>query len=263
MSQLLFFDSGVGGLSVWREVQQLLPGLSSIYCMDDEAFPYGELAEPVLVRRVLGAFEALTARHDIELAVVACNSASTLVLPALREHFDFPIVGVVPAIKPAAGLSRTGHIGLLATPGTVRRPYTRQLIAEFAPHCQVSLIGSSELVTQAERKLRGQGVQMAKLEEVLRPWLDSGPDVVVLGCTHFPLLREEIGQILGSRVQLVDSGTAIANRVRALVGDIEGEGGMAALYHSNKESQGLDALKGRYFPGAALRHLPLAMDQLS
>ncbi|EKE77599.1 glutamate racemase [Gallaecimonas xiamenensis] len=260
MSQLLFFDSGVGGLSVWQEVHHSLPQWQAIYAMDDAAFPYGELTESVLVARVLAVFEEIAARHPIALAVVACNTASTLVLPELRARFDFPIVGVVPAIKPAALQTRSGKIGLLATPGTVNRPYTRQLEADFAKDKTVLRLGSSELVIMAEAKLRGEPVDMARLEGVLAPWLNGhGPDTVILGCTHFPLLKEELAQVLGNGVILVDSGQAIARRVASLLPQATGnkKGGLSHLYHTAEDPKGLALLRRWLQPGAVPEFLPL------
>nr|MDQ6119739.1 glutamate racemase [Klebsiella pneumoniae subsp. pneumoniae] len=127
----------------------------------------------------------------LALAVIACNTASTVSLPALREKFAFPVVGVVPAIKPAARLTANGIVGLLATRGTVKRPYTRELIDRFANECRIEMLGSAELVELAEAKLHGEPVPLEELRRILRPWLrmQEPPDTVVLGCTHFPLYR--------------------------------------------------------------------------
>lgn len=260
MSQLLFFDSGVGGLSIWQQVHQALPGVEAVYAMDDAAFPYGELSESVLVERVLAVFDAVTQRHDISLAVVACNTASTLVLPHLRQRFSFPVVGVVPAIKPAARLTRSGVIGLLATPGTVNRPYTHQLEADFAAGKQVLRLGSSELVTMAEAKLRGQELDIVRLADILAPWLHAPkPDTVVLGCTHFPLVKEELAKVLGSDVTLVDSGEAIARRVRSLLpaGAGNKKGGLSHLYHTASNPKGLELLRAWLQESALPEYLPL------
>lgn len=134
----------------------------------------------------------------LALAVIACNTASTVSLPALREKFPFPVVGVVPAIKPAARLTANGIVGLLATRGTVKRPYTRELIERFANECQIAMLGSAELVEMAEAKLHGETVSLEELRRILRPWLrmQEPPDTVVLGCTHFPLLQEELLKVL-------------------------------------------------------------------
>lgn len=211
---VLVFDSGVGGLSVYDEIRQLLPDLHYIYAFDNVAFPYGEKSETFIVERVVEIVTAVQARYPLALAVIACNTASTVSLPALREKFPFPVVGVVPAIKPAARLTANGVVGLLATRATVRRPYTHELIARFAAECHIEMLGSAELVEMAEAKLHGEPVSLDELRRILRPWLrmPEPPDTVVLGCTHFPLLADELLAVLPEGTRLIDSGAAIARR---------------------------------------------------
>ncbi|NUU67585.1 glutamate racemase [Enterobacteriaceae bacterium BIT-l23] len=216
---VLVFDSGVGGLSVYDELRKLLPDLHYIYAFDNVAFPYGEKEEAFIVQRVVEIVTAVQARYPLSMAVIACNTASTVSLPALREKFQFPVVGVVPAIKPAARLTANGIVGLLATRATVRRPYTLELISRFANECRIEMIGSAELVELAEAKLHGDAIPLEALRKILRPWLrmPEPPDTVVLGCTHFPLLKDELMQILPSGTRLVDSGAAIARRTAWLL----------------------------------------------
>jgi len=211
---VLVFDSGVGGLSVYDEIRQLLPNLHYLYAFDNEGFPYGEKSEAYIVERVVAMVAAITQRLPLALVVIACNSASTVSLPALRERFEFPVVGVVPAIKPAARLTRNGVVGLLATRGTVKRPYTHELVAQFARECKIEMLGSAELVELAEAKLHGADVELEDVRRAVQPWLrmKEPPDTVVLGCTHFPLLRDELQQVLPEGTRLVDSGAAIARR---------------------------------------------------
>ncbi|MDW8847952.1 glutamate racemase [Erwinia sp. MMLR14_017] len=216
---VLVFDSGVGGLSVYDELRQLMPDLHYLYAFDNVAFPYGEKSEEFIVHRVVDIVEAVTQRYPLALAVIACNSASTVTLPALRARFGFPVVGVVPAIKPAARLTRNGIVGLLATRGTVKRPYTHELVARFAGECKTEMLGSAELVELAEAKLQGKPVPLEEVRRILQPWLrmKEPPDTVVLGCTHFPLLNEELQQVLPEGTRLVDSGAAIARRTAWLL----------------------------------------------
>jgi len=211
---VLVFDSGVGGLSVYDELRQLLPDLHYIYAFDNVAFPYGEKSEEFIVERVLAIVTAVQQQYPLALAVIACNTASTVSLPALRDKFNFPVVGVVPAIKPAARLTTNGVVGLLATRGTVKRPYTHELISRFATECKIEMLGSAELVELAEAKLHGEPVSLEVLRRILRPWLRMAepPDTVVLGCTHFPLLQEELLEVLPAGTRLIDSGAAIARR---------------------------------------------------
>ena len=219
--RVLIFDSGVGGLSVYDEIRHVLPDVDYIYLFDNARFPYGELPAQELVHRCCGLITRVVAKHAVDLVVIACNTASTQVLPSLRTMLSVPVVGVVPAIKPAALLTQNGCIGLLATPATISRPYTDKLILEFAAHHRILRCGSTELVIQAERKLAGEAVDQARIHEILSPWSEgpTPPDTVVLGCTHFPLLKEEILQVLPG-VTLVDSGSAVARRVRSIVGEM-------------------------------------------
>lgn len=220
---VLVFDSGVGGLSVYDEIRKLLPDLHYIYAFDNEAFPYGEKPQQFIIERVVEIVTAIQLRHQLALVVIACNTASTISLPALRARFTFPVVGVVPAVKPAAKLTRNGVVGLLATRATVQRPYTHELIARFANDCQILSLGSSELVELAEAKLQGEAISIADLQKLLRPWLrlPEPPDTVVLGCTHFPLLAEELQMALPDGTRLVDSGAAIARRTVWLIANLE------------------------------------------
>ncbi|WP_028116505.1 glutamate racemase [Ferrimonas senticii] len=231
MSSILLFDSGVGGLSVQQHIAAVLPQACLHYLADNGRFPYGELPEQELIDGCVSLIEAFVAQHPIDLVVVACNSASTLVLAPLRQRLSIPVVGVVPAVKPAAQISRTKTIALLATPGTVRRSYTDNLINDFAADCQVLRLGSSELVMMAEAKLSGAPVDMARLSRVLAPLQQPQVDTVILGCTHFPLLTDEIAEVMGPKVQLVDSGAAIARRVLALLANNSAKNNQAAGFY--------------------------------
>ncbi len=215
---VLVFDSGLGGLSVLSSMQSTLPHLKYAYLADNAALPYGEKPEAWLIDRVSKVIDSALHRLDARLLVIACNTASTLVLPRLRSEWDMPIVGVVPAIRPAAKLSRTRVIGLLATPATINRPYIDSLIREYGEDCEVIRVGSSALVEIAERKMRGEAsaADLEVIAEICRPLRASAADVVILGCTHFPLLTDELRELLPG-VLLIDSGQAIARRVASLL----------------------------------------------
>ncbi len=218
----LIFDSGLGGLSVFQEVSERLPHLACIYAADTAFFPYGTKSAESLVHRLPRLLAALAARYRPDIAVIACNTASTIALPPIRMALSVPVVGTVPAIKPAAQKSRSRTIGLLGTPGTVKRAYTDRLIDQFAADCRVLRHGSAELVALAEAKLRRGRVSLDRVRAAVAPlWAapEAGDiDVVVLACTHFPLLADELKASLPPGVALIDSGEAIARRVDELVG---------------------------------------------
>jgi glutamate racemase len=221
--RILVFDSGVGGLSIVREIQKKLPFAQLIYASDNAFFPYGTKGEAELITRVDAVFHKIIAAHPVDIIVIACNTASTLTLPHIRRHFPQPVVGVVPAIKPAATKSQSQVIGLLATPATIARPYTHNLIREYAPNAEIISVGSSELVLLAEHKLRGGQVTSEQLKPILQPFFNHPRgyemDALVLACTHFPLLRDELAAQLPPHVQLIDSGEAIARRVASLLAE--------------------------------------------
>ncbi len=220
VKQVLIFDSGVGGLSVCAQILKVNPNINYSYLFDNACFPYGELEHDFLIQRITRLLVSFTEKCPVDLIVIACNSASTAALQALRRRFSIPIVGVVPAIKPAAGMTKNGVIGLLATPATINRVYTQELITKFASSTQVLKIGSTELVKLAEEKLQGLAVDKERLQNILQPWLSltEKPDTLVLGCTHFPLLKTEIAACFDNDINLVDSGKAIAKRVNQLLG---------------------------------------------
>ena len=221
MAGILVFDSGVGGLTVAAEIRARLPGVSQAYVADDAFRPYGEKPESELRARLPELLKTLELMLNPDIIVIACNTASTSALSEIRGAVDRPVVGVVPAIKPAAAASRTKIIGVLGTPGTVRHKYVDELIDDFANGCEVRLCGSSALVEQAERKLAGQGTDKDVLAAEIAPLFEAGglyPDHIVLACTHFPLLKDELTSVIPQPVTWVDSGAAIARRVETLLG---------------------------------------------
>lgn len=218
---ILIYDSGLGGLSVAKHIRDSFPEASFIYFADHAGFPYGSLSEDDLLRRVVDNVRRLSKHFDFKLLVLACNTASTLVLPKLRSLLHIEVVGVVPAIKPAALISQSKRIGLLATPATVSRSYTDQLIGEFAADCQVLRLGTRRLVEIAEDKLFGRKVSINEISCILAPFFTRPaeiPDVIVLACTHFPLLKDELTEVTSDYPLIfVDSGEAIARRVVQLL----------------------------------------------
>lgn len=215
---ILVFDSGVGGLSVVRALRRCLPEAALAYACDNAMLPYGQREDAWLVQRIRVVCEAAVAASGCSALVVACNTASTLALDVLRASLTIPVVGTVPAIKPAARISRTRHIGLLATSATVSRPYTLQLIRDFAADCRVTRVAADALVSEAERLVAGESPDRATLRRALAPlWEDPDLDTVVLGCTHFPLLAPWLAEAAPRQVSWIDSGDAIARRVAQVV----------------------------------------------
>ena len=217
----LVFDSGMGGLTVVDELKRLGFAGRISYAADTAVYPYGDKSDADLTRRIPRLAEALYRAASPDIFVIACNTASTLALEIVRAVLPIPIVGTVPAIKPAAALTRTGVIGVLATPGTLRRAYTEALIYQFARERRVLTHGSVELVTLAERHAAGEPVTdaeiMAELEGLMAQPGSADMDVIVLACTHFPLLRERFQALLPDHISLIDSGEAIARRTQSLL----------------------------------------------
>ncbi|HQS70297.1 MAG: glutamate racemase [Novosphingobium sp. 28-62-57] len=217
---LLLFDSGVGGLSVLRKVRLLLPQAPVIYVADNAGLPYGDKTEAQIAARVSGLLGRLTERLRPRLVCIACNTASTIALASVREVLEVPIVGTVPAIKPAAAMTKTGVIGLLGTEATIRQSYVDRLEAEFAADKRLLRHAAPELVAAAEAKLRGDPVDpavFARAAQSLSMMADGDRiDTVVLACTHFPLVEAELAQAFGPGVSFVDGSDGIARRIAYL-----------------------------------------------
>ena len=217
---LLLFDSGVGGLSVLAATQALLPQAPLVYVADSAGFPYGTKSEFEIAARVPALLGRLAERYDPRLIVIACNTASTIALGSVRAALDLPIVGTVPAIKPAAEISETRVIGVLGTDATVRQPYVDDLAARFAGDCVVLRHGSAALVELAEAKLHGEKRPIADYRAAIAGLFDQPGgeriDVVVNACTHFPLVGDELAEAAPHPVRFVDGAPGIARRVAYL-----------------------------------------------
>jgi glutamate racemase len=228
--RLLVFDSGIGGLSVLREIRRLLPGAAIIYVADDAGFPYGARPEAALTERVVAIVGELIGRYRPDAVVIACNTASTLVLPPLRASHALPFIGTVPAVKPAAQQTGSGLISVLATPGTIARDYTRALIEEFAGAAEVTLVGAPLLATLAEARMRGEAVEEAVVAAEIAPAFvernGRRTDTIVLACTHYPFLADIMERVAPWPVTWIDPAPAIARRVVAVLGKGGGEAGM-------------------------------------
>jgi len=221
MTRVLVFDSGFGGLTVLREIEAAAPALDLVYLADDAHFPYGEKAADPLRDRIVETIAGAIDTFRPDAVVIACNTASTLVLPPLRDRFAIPFVGTVPAIKPAAEATRSGLISVLATPGTVRRDYTRSLIDEFAAGISVTLVGAPRLASLAEASLNGDPVDDAAIgSEIADCFVETDrgrTDHVVLACTHFPLLSDHLVRLAPWPVSWIDPSRAIARRLGSVI----------------------------------------------
>ncbi|WP_353640967.1 glutamate racemase [Mesorhizobium sp. WSM2239] len=252
---ILMFDSGIGGLTVLREARVLMPDRRFVYVADDAAFPYGDWEEQALSARIVELCGGLIAKHDPEIFVIPCNTASTLVLAELRAAYpDTPFVGTVPAIKPAAERTRSGLVSVLATPGTVKRQYTRDLIATWASKCNVRLVGSTHLAALAEAYMRHGFVDEEAVRAEIAPCFiereGSRTDIVVLACTHYPFLVNRMRKTAPWPVDWLDPAEAIARRAMSLLG------GRAPVERSAEVIQGVDLAvftSGR--PDFAIRRL--------
>jgi len=219
--RILMLDSGLGGLTVFREVLATRPHADYVYVADDASFPYGGLDERVLVARLVKLMGELIDAYRPDLIVIPCNTASTIVLPDLRKTFSVPFVGTVPAIKPACAASVTRRVSVFGTEATVAREYTRALIRDYAGDCKITLVGSKHLAAYAEAELAGAPVADAAIVAELAPcFVDDGrrTDTVVLACTHYPLLLDRLRALGPWPVNYVDPAPAIARRVTDLLG---------------------------------------------
>lgn len=228
---VLVFDSGIGGLSVLREARVIMPANRFVYVADDAGFPYGKWEEGALAERIAGLVDDLLARFDPAVTIIACNTASTIVMPMLRARFPGRLfVGTVPAIKPAAERTSSGLVSVLATPGTVKRQYTRDLIAAYGSKVHVRLVGSANLALLAETYMREGFVDEAAVKAEIMPCFveqgDRRTDIVVLACTHFPFLVNRMRKLAPWPVDWIDPAEAIARRALSI---IEKPDGMPAL----------------------------------
>jgi len=221
---------------VVEEIRFLAPELGLDYLADDGFFPYGEKADDVLLRRILAVVGAGIGLVKPAAVVVACNTASTIALGALRAAFDVPIVGCVPPVKPAAAASLTRHIGLLATPATIRRPYLQDLVERFAGGCEVHSLGTPVLAALAERKFWGEGVDLSALEAAVAPLFAGGEkiDAVALGCTHYTFLLPELAALWPDK-KWFDPAVAVARQAVRVAGGAGAGGGRFFVTGSGRD----------------------------
>jgi glutamate racemase len=222
--RLLVFDSGLGGLTVLRALREAVPEARITFIADDAFFPYGALEDAALIARVDAVIGSAIAELTPDAVVIACNTASTIALPALRKSRAVPFVGTVPAVKPAALLSRSCLVSVLGTPATVRRDYTRALISAHGEGCDYTLVGAAQLAALAEAAVSGETVPDAAIAAEIAPCFierdGRRTDVVVLGCTHYPLLIGRLETLAPWAVTWLDPAPAIARRTANVLAEL-------------------------------------------
>jgi glutamate racemase len=258
---ILVFDSGLGGLTVLREIVKARPDARYVYVADDVFFPYGHHSEDEIIARVVPLVGELIAAHAPDLVVIACNTASTLVMTHLRAAYTVPFVGTVPAIKPACAQSRTKRVSVLGTRGTVKREYTQALIRDFAGGCEVTLVGSGDLASLAEAALSGEKISDQAIAAEIAPCFVGDPeddaartDTIVLACTHYPLLMDRLVALAPWPVDWIDPAPAIARRVANLLAPRRGDAdraGAEMILTSGRPHRLTDAL-APFFGGRVL-----------
>jgi glutamate racemase len=250
---ILVFDTGLGGLTVLREIVKVRPDAQTVYVADDKHFPYGQHGEEWVIARVVPLIGELIAAHMPDLVVIACNTVSTLVMTHLRTAYHVPFVGTVPAIKPACARSITKRVSVLGTKGTVKREYTQTLIRDFGQGCEVTLVGAAQLASLAEAALSGEAVSDRDIAAEIAPCFvadgedrtTARTDTVVLACTHYPLLMDRLVALAPWPVDWIDPAPAIARRVADLLGRDRGDldrAGAEMIFTSGRRHDMTDAL---------------------
>ncbi|MES2863643.1 MAG: glutamate racemase [Bacteroidota bacterium] len=209
------FDSGVGGTSIWKEVHALLPNESTIYLADSKNAPYGQKTQEEIIELSKKNTEFLL-DNNCKLIIVACNTATTNAIKALRATYDVPFIGIEPAIKPAALHSKTQKIGILATQGTLNSELFHQTVALYSDVKVVEQIGF-DLVKLIENGEMYSKKMTQLLEEYLHPMVDQDIDYLVLGCTHYPYLIPQIKKIIPNHIKIIDSGEAVAKQTKHIL----------------------------------------------
>lgn len=240
-----------------REARMLMPDQPFVYVGDDAGFPYGEWEEEALTKRITGLFDTLMDRFNPHLAIIACNTASTLIMPALRERFSIPFVGIVPAIKPASERTASKMISVLATPGTVKRKYTLELIERYAGDVRVNLVGATKLARLAEEHLQGEVIDADVLRSEIAPCFNEADgqrtDIITLGCTHYPFLVNEMRKLAPWPVDWLDPAEAVARQALRELHRVQGH--TVSVYGSTDTAQHDTAIMTSVSPSISTERL--------
>lgn len=226
------FDSGLGGLSVWRELKKIMPDQDYVYVADSANCPYGQKPQAEIIARADLISEFLIG-IGADVIVVACNTATAAAIAHLRNKYNVPFVGIEPAVKPAAMMSRTGVVGVLATANTLKAELYHRTLERFASNVKVISQVGEGLVDFVEKCELSGAMLEEKLKRYIDPMLQAGADTIVLGCTHFPFLREAIAGMYGERLALIDPAPAVAAQTRRVMGGCAPVAAPATTFYTN------------------------------
>ncbi len=219
--RVLVIDSGIGGMSIVKAIRNLQLEISITYIADNKFFPYGRMDSENLLNRLHHLVNRALEQSPYDAVVIACNTASTVVMTSLREAFSHPFAGVVPAIKTASEISKSKVIGLLATEATVKSHYINNLIKEFAADCEVIKVGSPHLATIAENKVRGLCINRDHIKSDLEEFTNTAVDTIALGCTHYPFLKDELTEEFSSTVAWLDPAIPVAQQLSVMLQSVD------------------------------------------
>ncbi|QJC28302.1 glutamate racemase [Enterobacteriaceae endosymbiont of Plateumaris braccata] len=216
---IFIFDSGVGGISVYSQIKKIFPEIHFIYLLDNKFFPYGIKSKNYIYKRCVKILKKISYHYYISLAIIACNTASVSSIPIIQNYFSFPIIGVTPVIKDSINITNNGVIGIIATKTTLENYYVKNKIEDFRQNCIIEVLSSQELVFLSEKKIQGLNISLKKIKKIFQPWynLKIFPDTIILGCTHFPLILDELKKILPKNIKFLDSSIYILSKIKKII----------------------------------------------
>ncbi|ANZ22734.1 glutamate racemase [Buchnera aphidicola (Diuraphis noxia)] len=213
---MLIFDSGVGGLSILKNIKNTLPNIRYIYVLDNQGFPYGNKKKTFILKRSIKIINIIKKQYPIKIVLIACNTASTNTLSILKKQFNFPIIGIFPEIKFAQRITKNNIIGLIATKATINSDYIQKIIQKKPTNVTIKIIATNKLASIAEKKIRGNNTNKKELQNIFKPWINLKitPDTIILGCTHFLFLKIEIQKILYNSIYFIDSKNTVILKIK-------------------------------------------------